>query len=85
MATFDSMDEFEQALGDGEGQGRLESCSPWGCKESDTAERLNNNNVCVCVYMYKALHYYAYNLWHILKIDTCRAQGTLLNVMWQPG
>ena len=27
--------EFEQALGDGEGQGSLVSCRPWGCKESD--------------------------------------------------
>ena len=27
--------EFEQALGDGEGQGSLVCCSPWGCKESD--------------------------------------------------
>ena len=35
--------EFEQALGDGEGQGSLECCSPWGCKESDTTERLNDN------------------------------------------
>ena len=36
--------EFEQALGDGEGQGSLACCSPWGRKESYTAERLNNNN-----------------------------------------
>ena len=36
--------EFEQALGDGEGQGSLASCSPWGLKESDTTERLNSNN-----------------------------------------
>ena len=35
--------EFEQAPGDGEGQGSLECCSPWGCKESDTSEQLNNN------------------------------------------
>ena len=34
--------ESEQTLGDGEGQGSLACCSPWGCKESDTAERLNN-------------------------------------------
>ena len=27
--------EFEQTLGDSEGQGSLESCSPWACKESD--------------------------------------------------
>ena len=26
-----SMDEFEQTLGDGEGQGSLAWCSPWGC------------------------------------------------------
>ena len=27
--------EFEWAPGDGEGQGSLECCSPWGCKELD--------------------------------------------------
>ena len=27
--------EFEQTTGDGEGQGSLACCSPWGCKESD--------------------------------------------------
>ena len=27
--------EFEQTLGDCEGQGNLVCCSPWGCKESD--------------------------------------------------
>ena len=35
--------EFEQALGDGEGQGSLVCCSPWGHKGLDTTERLNNN------------------------------------------
>ena len=34
--------EFEQALEDGEGQGSLACCSPWGRKESDTTERGNN-------------------------------------------
>ena len=34
--------EFEQALGDGEGQGSLVCCSPWGCKESDMTEWLDN-------------------------------------------
>ena len=33
--------EFEQALGDGEGQGSLECFSPWGCKELDMTEQLN--------------------------------------------
>ena len=36
--------EFEQALGDDEGQGSLVCCSPWGCKELDMIERLNNSN-----------------------------------------
>ena len=33
--------EFEQALGDSEGQGGLACCSPWGGKELGTTERLN--------------------------------------------
>ena len=33
--------EFEQAPGVGDGQGSLAYCSPWGCKESDTTERLH--------------------------------------------
>ena len=35
--------EFEQAMGDGEGQESLACCSPWG-SESDMAEQMNNNN-----------------------------------------
>ena len=35
--------ESEQAPGDGEGQGSLVCCSPWGHKESNTTERLGNN------------------------------------------
>ena len=34
--------EFEQAQGVGDGQGSLMCCSPWGCKEPDTTERLNS-------------------------------------------
>ena len=30
-----SMNEFEQTLGDSEGQGSQVYCSSWGCKESD--------------------------------------------------
>ena len=35
--------EFEQALGDGEGQESLVYCSPWGGKESHMTEQLSNN------------------------------------------
>ena len=33
--------EFEQDPGVGDGQESLACCSPWGCKELDTTERLN--------------------------------------------
>ena len=33
--------EFEQALGDGAGQGRLVCCNSWCYKELDTTEQLN--------------------------------------------
>ena len=33
--------EFEQALGVGNGQGSLAWCNPWACKESDVTEWLN--------------------------------------------
>ena len=36
--------ELEQIPGDGEGQGSPVCCSPWGCRESDTTEWLNNSN-----------------------------------------
>ena len=41
--------EFEQALGVGEGQGKLACYSPWGCKESDTTEQLNRPELCIQV------------------------------------
>ena len=44
--------KFVQTLGNGEGQGSLACCSPWGRKELDTSEQLNNNN----------------NSWNILKV-----------------
>ena len=41
----DLMDmKFEQAPADSEGQGNLACFSPWGCKELDITEELNNNN-----------------------------------------
>ena len=35
--------EFEQTPGESEGQESLACCSPWGHKELDTTEQLNNN------------------------------------------
>ena len=40
--------EFELTPGDGEGQGGLVCCSPWGRKESDnTTEWLNSNGISI--------------------------------------
>ena len=42
---MDSMDKSLCKLGDGDGQGGLACCSPWGCRESDMTERLNNRTL----------------------------------------
>ena len=42
--------EFEEILGDSEGQGSLVCCRSWSCKESDTAERLSYNNNGNCIF-----------------------------------
>ena len=41
--------EFEQASGDGDGQGGLACCSPWVHKESDMTEQLNKNKIYLVV------------------------------------
>ena len=40
----DSMDMNLSTLGDSEGQGGVKCFSPWGHKELDMTEQLNNNN-----------------------------------------
>ena len=39
-----SMNMNLRKLGDGEGQGSLVCCSPWGHEDSDTTERLDDSN-----------------------------------------
>ena len=43
--------ELGQNPGDGEGQGGLACCSPWGWKESDTTWQVNNNK-CTCMHIH---------------------------------
>ena len=46
--------DFEQALGDGEGQGILECCSPRSHKELGMTERLNTTTVSIgCMYLFQ--------------------------------
>ena len=80
--------EFEQAPGDGDGQGSLACCSLWGCKELDTTEQLKSK------YKLCAGKLYAFSLWLVnitwsLKIqvfwDVSFIVQTKLNVhlMWR--
>ena len=49
--------EFEQTLGDGDGQGSLLCSSPWGLKESDMTKQLNNKGefvVCLEIFGFTA-------------------------------
>ena len=66
--------EFEQALGDGEGHESLVCCSSWGCKESDMAEQLNNNNK--YLQSLKAESYKNYTTWKILGPSTSHSAPT---------
>ena len=48
--------EFEQTLENREGQGSLVCCGPWGHKESDTTERLNNNSYLENLRVFAQMH-----------------------------
>ena len=51
--------ELGQTLEDGEGQGGLVCCSPWGYKESDMTGQLNNNNIvylCLSIFILQFSH-----------------------------
>ena len=69
--------DFEQTLGDGEGQGSLVSCSPWSRKESDTTERLNNKSLLNPWWMLALAS--SRQVWYILEQEPlyprCRAPG----------
>ena len=50
--------EFEQTLGDSEGQGGLTCCSSWGRKETATTKQLNNSNKVNQTFWMKCLSWY---------------------------
>ena len=67
--------EFEQTLGDGEGQGSLVCWSPWGHKESDMTEQLNNNNIWIGVIIFFQSYFYiqelsTYALWSKVSLSS---------------
>ena len=44
--------EFEQTLGDSEGQGSLECCSPWSHKELDMTEWLKTTTTVMILFQF---------------------------------
>ena len=62
--------EFEQTLGDGEGQKSLACYSPWGHKESDRTEGLKNNNQYIHFLSY-SLRYLQALIWYETDLGTC--------------
>ena len=60
MASRLNGHEFEQAPGDGEGQESLTCCSPWGHKELNMTERLNNMSLSISLFVYQIVHNEAY-------------------------
>ena len=62
--------EFEQALGDGEGQGSLACYSPWGCKGSHMTELLNNSRR-----FKRYLGYKSHRTLGLINDEECQIEG----------
>ena len=63
--------ECGQTPGDGEGQGNLACCSPWGCEESDMTWRLNTifyfaQHLCLNCYHFNMQLIFFLHCWYIL-------------------
>ena len=68
--------ESEQTLGDGNGQGSLVCCGPWGHKESDTTKQLNNNNWEVYTVYLDLIMWYSVTGDHVLPLllhEVCKS------------
>ena len=71
--------EFEQTLGDSEGQGSLICCRPWGHKELDMAEQLKDNSIyqnLLARHYFELRHHFAPKLlWH--NLTKIKSSGTM--------
>ena len=55
--------EFEWTPGVGDGQGGLACCDSWGCKESDTTERLNWTELKVRLFSFIIFNHQNFNIY----------------------
>ena len=72
--------ELEQAVGVGDGQESLVCSSPWGCKESDMTEQLNQTNI---HYVYVYITYIHYTCIYIANKGSCsQSYGFSRSYVW---
>ena len=81
----DSMDEFEHALGNSEGQGGLVCCSPWGRRVWDTTWGLNKGvfrsrtlEVAIAGYGHKAAGFFLCTLVITLEMKALSFNSTVI-------
>ena len=73
--------EFEQSLGDSEGQVSLACCSPRDHKEANMTSQLNNNNIQIYICIYILVFIYSLGcprsqLWHMdFLVAACKPPG----------
>ena len=70
--------ELGQTLGDGEGQGSLACCHPWGCEELDMTWQLNNSN------QYRHAHPGVYISTHSTHMLCCVGPVLIVSDFLQP-
>ena len=73
----DSMDMNEQAPGVGDGQGSPVCCSPWGCKDLDTTEQLNQTDSLEGLMLKLKLQYFGHLMWRADSLEKSLMLGRL--------
>ena len=79
--------EFEPTLGDGEGQGSLVCCSPWGHGESETTEWLKNYKYYSYKFYYRWCYISFYYYWQAiltLNLESIKSQIVSTTKMLAP-
>ena len=79
--TYTNGHEFEQALGVGDGQGSLVCCSPWGHKESDITEQVNNDKLIQYYKEIQPVHSEGDQPWDFFGRNDAEAETP---VLWPP-